>query len=66
VAPMQGTIVRVMVEIGETVEAGDSICVLEAMKMENNVLAERSGSIKEIQITEGDSVGIGDLLVIIE
>jgi len=65
-APMQGTIVRVMVEIGETVEAGDSICVLEAMKMENNVLAERSGSIKEIHITEGDSVGIGDLLVIIE
>ena len=65
-APMQGTIVRVMVEIGETVEAGDPICVLEAMKMENNVSAERSGSVKEIHMSEGDSVGIGDLLAIIE
>ena len=66
VAPMQGTIVSLLVEKGSEVKAGDPICVLEAMKMENNVLAERSGKIKEINVSEGESVGAGDILVIIE
>jgi len=66
IAPMQGTIVRVLVENGSEIQAGDPICVLEAMKMENNVLAERSGLIKEINVAEGDSVGAGDVLAIIE
>ena len=66
VAPMQGTIVRVLVEKGSEIQAGDPICVLEAMKMENNVLAERSGLVKEISVSEGDSVGVGDVLAVIE
>ena len=66
IAPMQGTIVNVLVEEGAEIEAGDPICVLEAMKMENNVLAEKSGSVKEVLISKGDSVGAGDVLAIIE
>ena len=66
IAPMQGTIVNVLVEEGAEIEAGDPICVLEAMKMENNVLAEKSGSVKEVLISKGDSVGTGDVLAVIE
>jgi len=66
IAPMQGTIVNVLVEKGSKIEAGDPICVLEAMKMENNVLAEKSGVVKEVLISEGDSVGAGDVLAVIE
>ena len=64
--PMQGTIVRVLVAVGDTVDVGDTIVVLEAMKMENNVAAEKSGTIKEIRVAEGDSVGGGDIVAVIE
>ena len=64
--PMQGTIVKVVVEVGDTVEIGDPIVVLEAMKMENNVTAEKAGTISEIRVAEGDSVGGGDVVAIIE
>ena len=64
--PMQGTIVKVMVAEGDTVEAGDPIVVLEAMKMENNVCAEKSGTVLEIRVVEGDSVGSGDVVAVIE
>ena len=66
IVPMQGTIVKILVSIGDLVEAGDPVCVLEAMKMENNVLADKSGEIKEIKVGVGDSVGSGDIVVIIE
>jgi len=66
VAPMQGTIVNVLVEEGDTIETGDPICVLEAMKMENNVMAEKSGVVKEVLVSKGDSVGAGDVLAVIE
>ena len=64
--PMQGTIVKILVSIGDLVEAGDPVCVLEAMKMENNVLADKSGEIKEIKVSVGDSVGSGDVVALIE
>ena len=66
VVPMQGTIVKVMVAEGDAVEAGDPIVVLEAMKMENNVCAEKSGTVVEIRVVEGDSVGGGDVVAVIE
>ena len=66
VAPMQGTIVNVLVEEGSEIEAGNPICVLEAMKMENNVMAEKSGVVKELLVSKGDSVGAGDVLAVIE
>ena len=63
---MQGTIVKVLVEAGKRVEAGETVLVLEAMKMENNVVAEKSGSVKEIKVEAGQSVSGGDVVVIIE
>jgi acetyl-CoA/propionyl-CoA carboxylase biotin carboxyl carrier protein len=65
-APMQGTIVQVLVELGATVEVGQAILVLEAMKMENHISAERSGTVREIRVAAGDSVGTGDILAVIE
>jgi acetyl-CoA/propionyl-CoA carboxylase biotin carboxyl carrier protein len=64
--PMQGTIVRVMVAEGDTVEVGQTVCVLEAMKMENNVNAEKAGTVKEVRVQAGESVGPGDVIAVIE
>ena len=65
-AEMQGTILDVPVAEGETVAAGDVVCVLEAMKMENDVVAETGGTVAEVAVTEGESVDMGDLLVVID
>ncbi|HVA70251.1 MAG TPA: acetyl-CoA carboxylase biotin carboxylase subunit [Acidimicrobiales bacterium] len=64
--PMQGTIVKVNVEVGQAVEAGETVVILEAMKMENLVSAERSGVVKAINVATGDSVSAGDVVVVIE
>ena len=64
--PMQGTIVKILVEVGDTVEAGDPICVLEAMKMENSIAAEKAGTVTEVRIAVGDSVGGGDVVAVVE
>ena len=66
VVPMQGTIVKVLVEVGQDVEAGQAVVVLEAMKMENQIQAEKSGKVKEIKVKAGDTVGSGDIVVVIE
>ena len=65
-AEMQGTILSVAVAEGDTVESGDVICVLEAMKMENDVIAERGGTVKQVAVQEGQSVNQGDVLVVLE
>ncbi|MET0921274.1 MAG: biotin carboxylase N-terminal domain-containing protein [Acidimicrobiia bacterium] len=65
-APMQGTIVKVIVSVGEAVEAGQALVVLEAMKMENSITAEIAGTVKELRVGEGDTVGTGDILAVIE
>ncbi len=65
-AEMQGTILEVNVAEGDTVEAGDVICVLEAMKMENDVIAEVGGNVNELAIEEGQSVDQGDPLVVLD
>jgi acetyl-CoA/propionyl-CoA carboxylase biotin carboxyl carrier protein len=64
--PMQGTIVKVLVAEGDAIEAGEAVCVLEAMKMENNIAAEKSGTVREIKVAPGDSVGAGDIVAVIE
>ena len=64
--PMQGTIVKVLVEVGQAVEAGQPVCVLEAMKMENNINADKSGTVTEIKVSPGQSVGSGDVIVVID
>ncbi len=63
--PMQGTVVKVLVAQGDTVEAGDPVVVLEAMKMENNINADKAGEITEVKVSPGDSVGAGDVVVVI-
>jgi acetyl-CoA/propionyl-CoA carboxylase biotin carboxyl carrier protein len=64
--PMQGTIVKVLVAVGDVVEVGQTICLLEAMKMENAVAAEKDGVVKEVRVAAGDSVGAGDIVAVIE
>jgi acetyl-CoA/propionyl-CoA carboxylase biotin carboxyl carrier protein len=64
--PMQGTIVKVLVDVGDAVEIGQPVCVLEAMKMENNIAAEKSGTVKEVKVKPGDTVGAGDVVAVIE
>jgi len=64
--PMQGTIVKVLVEVGQAVEAGQSVVVLEAMKMENQIEADKSGTVKAVNVKPGDTVGAGDVVVVIE
>ena len=64
--PMQGTIVKILVEVGQHVEAGAAVVVLEAMKMENHINAEKSGTVTEIKVKTGDTVGAGDVVVVIE
>ncbi|MBV8691788.1 MAG: acetyl-CoA carboxylase biotin carboxylase subunit [Actinobacteria bacterium] len=64
--PMQGTIVKVLVNVGDEVEAGQPVCILEAMKMENNVNAEKSGKVTEVKVKAGDTVGAGDVVVVVE
>ncbi len=65
VAPMQGTIVKILVTVGQEVNAGDAVIVLEAMKMENQLQADKAGTIKAINVKIGDKVGAGDVLVVI-
>jgi len=64
--PMQGTIVKVLVSVGDVVEVGQAVCLLEAMKMENAVAAEKDGVVKEVRVSAGDSVGAGDVVAVIE
>ncbi len=64
--PMQGTIVKVLVEVGQDVEAGQAVVVLEAMKMENQIVTEKAGKVKEIKVAAGDTVGAGDVVAVIE
>ena len=65
-SPLQGTVLRVAVEQGAEVSEGDLICVIEAMKMENEITAHGSGKVIELPISDGSSVNVGDLLAKIE
>jgi acetyl-CoA/propionyl-CoA carboxylase biotin carboxyl carrier protein len=64
-SPLQGTILKVAVEAGATVEEGALICVIEAMKMENEITAHKAGTVKELPISVGSSVASGDTLAVI-
>ena len=65
VAPLPGTINEIKVKVGDKVNAGDTVVVLEAMKMQNNIDAETSGTIASINVNKGDAVMEGDTLVTI-
>ena len=65
VAPLPGTITDVKVAVGDTVKTGDTVVILEAMKMQNNIEAEADGTITEIHVGKGDTVMEGTPLVTI-
>jgi acetyl-CoA/propionyl-CoA carboxylase biotin carboxyl carrier protein len=65
-APMQGTIVKVAVKAGESVKAGASICVLEAMKMENEVTTPNAGEVVDLRVVPGDTVAAGQVIAIVK
>jgi acetyl-CoA/propionyl-CoA carboxylase biotin carboxyl carrier protein len=65
-SPIQGTVLKVAVEAGATVEEGALICVIEAMKMENEITAHKSGKVAELPVAVGASVATGDTLAVIK
>ncbi|MBQ7311526.1 MAG: biotin/lipoyl-binding protein [Alistipes sp.] len=64
--PLPGTVISINVKEGDTVAAGQTLLVLEAMKMENNIDAERGGVVKQILVAAGATVMEGDTLIVIE
>ena len=64
-APMAGTILDVRVKVGQSVAAGDVICILEAMKLENDVVASASGVVKSIAVSKGQAVQLDELIAVI-
>jgi acetyl-CoA/propionyl-CoA carboxylase biotin carboxyl carrier protein len=64
--PMQGTIVKVLVAEGDTVKAGQTLVVLEAMKMENHVTAHQAGTVAGLEVHEGQTVPTGATIAIVE
>lgn len=65
-APMPGTIVDIKVNVGDTVEFGTTVLILEAMKMENEIAAPAAGTVKAIHVSKGATVNPGDILITIE
>jgi len=63
--PMQGTVVKVLVKAGDIIEAGQTVCVLEAMKMENNIVSPFAGTVLEVRVGPGSSVGTGDVVAVV-
>jgi acetyl-CoA/propionyl-CoA carboxylase biotin carboxyl carrier protein len=65
-APMQGTIVKVLVKEGEEVAADEPVCILEAMKMESEVRSQKAGTVSEVRVEAGQTVRSGDTLIFVE
>jgi glutaconyl-CoA decarboxylase len=63
---MPGKILDVKVAVGASVDSGDLVVMLEAMKMENEIFASAAGTVKEVRVKSGDSVNTGDVLVVLE
>jgi acetyl-CoA/propionyl-CoA carboxylase biotin carboxyl carrier protein len=65
ISPMQGTVLKIAVEAGAQVEEGELVAIIEAMKMENEITAHKSGTVRELPIAVGGAVGAGDPLAVI-
>ena len=65
-AHITGTVWKIEVGVGDTVEEGDTVVILESMKMEMPVEAEDEGTVKEISVSEGQAVSEGDTLIVLE
>jgi len=65
-APMQGLILKVLVATGDTVKLGQAVAVMEAMKMQNDITATKSGTVKDVYVAEGAVVSPGQVLMVVE
>ena len=65
-APLPGKVTSVNINLGDRVNEGDEICIIEAMKMENPIIAPVSGVVKEISISQGQVIKIGEIITVIE
>lgn len=65
-SPMPGRVVRLLAQVGDTVEAGQGVVVVEAMKMQNEMAAPRPGIVSEIHVAEGQTVKAGEILAVVE
>ncbi len=65
-SPLPGTIIKILVKDGDTVNKGDNLLIMEAMKMENNVLAEKAGVVAALKVAVGDNVLQNDVLLEIQ
>jgi len=66
VAPMPGTVIEVLVKVGDLVKADDEVVILESMKMENPICAPADGTVKEVKVAEQAKVDTNQVLVVIE
>jgi biotin carboxyl carrier protein len=64
-APMTGKIVRVQVKMGDVVKQNQVLCVIEAMKMENEITAPKAGTVQKVSVSAGSPVNEGDVLVVV-
>ena len=64
--PIAGRIIDVKVKVGDRVEEGDVVCMLESMKMENPIFAPISGKVTEVKVSPGQTVKFGETIVVIE
>ena len=62
-APMPGTILKMNVKVGDTLKANDLVCILEAMKMENEIFTKEGGTVKSVDAPQGASVNSGDVII---
>ena len=62
-APMPGTILDIKVSVGQTIQKGDVVCVLEAMKMENDIPASQGGTVASINVQKGSNVNANDVII---
>jgi biotin carboxyl carrier protein len=65
VSPMSGTILEVFVSVGDSVNVGQKLVILEAMKMENSILAESSGTVQQVKVRKGDNIDAGETMIVL-
>lgn len=64
-SPMPGSVFKIEVAVGQSVAEGETLIILEAMKMENDIVAPRAGTVKQILVSQGTAVNTGDVLIVL-